>query len=326
MDIKLIKQIGQGAYGTVYLCEYNKQQAIAKKEKINPNVGISETKYYNQITFDSIARRYPDRFLKLLFSGIINDCEFTQPVPKNIKHWDPYFRKDWYETQKSDICSVLIYTPVLTIKYYDLLKRLTKTMKINELYNLKLEIFKYLLTSVRIINKAGYYHRDIHQSNIMYGGNLNKIDPTKFYLIDYGECYHDYFASSERGQMPFICDELSLFWSMSDNPVAEYMHKNKVKFTPYDDSVMLLMKNKSYPLLKKHLPSIVQENMYIIKGRAGLGILHAICLLVDYKIYCEAIGGIEIFNNLKLEKWKHPHAAYYLTVFKKLKVKINKNY
>ena len=83
MNLKLKKKLGNGVMGSVYLCEYNGITAIAKMEKFE-NVLDTSNPYARQIEFNAFAKLHPDRFLTLLFAGIVNNCTFKQPTPNNI--------------------------------------------------------------------------------------------------------------------------------------------------------------------------------------------------------------------------------------------------
>ena len=70
MDIKIIKQLGQGVMGTVFLAESAGRRYIYKIEKMNdPDI------YERQVDFDTnVAKFYPDYFLTLKYRPQWSDC------------------------------------------------------------------------------------------------------------------------------------------------------------------------------------------------------------------------------------------------------------
>ena len=51
----------------------------------------------------------------------------------------------------------------------------------------RIDMIKTISRSVNMMNKAGYYHRDLHDGNIMFKKENGKY---KWYIIDYDIIYH----------------------------------------------------------------------------------------------------------------------------------------
>jgi serine/threonine protein kinase len=345
MDFKVIKKLGNGVMGTVYLCRYNGLLATAKIEKVgsktssNGDVMSSKGNYVRQVLFNEFAKKYPNRFLTLLFASVINGCIFKQPRPQDIKDWPTKFRDKWFAEQKSDKCSLLVYAPVLNCTMAKILAdvsepksdRPAKYAPSVKLSNLLLAIFKYLKKSVDLMNDAGFYHRDLHAGNIMYTDpsvkttaeldrNIKslKIAPERFYIIDYGAVYSKAFETNKNDTQhnKFVQDVYGLIWITCENPVYQYMIKNNIKLPDYKKGLRFLEKHNIYSDLVKWLPNYVKREMSIIKE---MDFLHMICLFVNYDVYCESINAKQIQQKLNLTGFKPGNALYYLGVIKNLK-------
>ncbi len=341
MDIELLGKISHGANGTVYACKFNGTYGISKIEKYSGSTSTKEN-HMRQIIFNEFAEKHPDRFLTLLFSGVVNKCIFKQPTPENIKSWSVALRNAWLENQKQKKCSLLIYAPILNCTLNDFLN-LTNPIILSsfnkklspeyiKLRTLKLNIFKFVKKSIDLMNNAGFYHRDLHPRNIMYRDKYFKshedlikkiktlkIDPKCFYIIDYGLTYSKSFEKTpldvEINQL--IQDDYNLLWNMCDNPIGDYLIANNIKLGKYDKGVKFLQSHALYPEIVKYLPTYVKNNMAFIKS---IDFLHLICVLLDYDVYCEAIGVTELQKKLGLVGYKPAYAKYYLQVIKNMKM------
>lgn len=331
MDIKLLKQLGNGVMGTVFLCMYNGSYAIAKMEKFNGDLS-SKSNYARQIKFNEFAKKYPNKFMVLLFAGIVNNCIFKQPTPKNIKKWDAKWRNKWLDEQKSDMCSLLVYSPILNCTLQKILKDITTSFKISKkLSDLLFAVFKHLKKSVELMNDAGFYHRDLHPGNIMYFDVLIKtpadlsakirtlkIKPDGFYIIDYGAVYSADFETNKNDKQhnKYVQDVYSLIWCLCENPVYWYMEKHEIKLPNYKKGVRFLKNHPIYTEIVKWLPDYVKRDMSIINE---MDFLHMICMFLNYDVYCESIDAVEIQKKLDLVGFKPAHSAYYLNFIKNLK-------
>lgn len=78
-DIKIIKKIANGWSGVVYKCKINNIYAIYKIEKLYID------KYNRQIDFSiNFGNKYPDKFLRLIRNGIVNNCKYKSILKNNI--------------------------------------------------------------------------------------------------------------------------------------------------------------------------------------------------------------------------------------------------
>ena len=89
MNISITKKLGSGVMGTVYLSKIDGHNAITKVEKYDGDI-TTKSSYIRQLLFnEKIASKHPDRFMTLISSGIINDCQHKQQLPEFIKNAPP---------------------------------------------------------------------------------------------------------------------------------------------------------------------------------------------------------------------------------------------
>jgi serine/threonine protein kinase len=185
-DYKIIKKIGFGGQGTVYLVKYENKFYALKIEKILDKY-IKKSLYspiWREIEFaNKMNKLHPLGFMKLYEHDIIDNCDFTLDNPHNIERIN--------ELNKSSFCSRKIYEYVET----QLLKIIDK-LNINEIYSIIIQ-FCY---NIYIMNKNGYTHNDLHPNNI--GINKTKIKYISIFgyniptfnnivkIIDYGTIMH----------------------------------------------------------------------------------------------------------------------------------------
>ena len=278
MDIKIIKKLGEGICGTVYLSEIDNKYAITKIEKHNDDIKTSESPYIRQILFnDMLAKKYPDRFMVLISSSIINDCNHKQHISKNFfKNADVLVKNYYMDKEKQKKCYILNYRPVLKYTLGDLLE--------NDLLTKKgtVKAFKYLKKSVEIINKNGFIHRDLHGYNIMCDEKM-----TKFYIIDYGYIYHKSFIKSIEDKImhEHYPDIISLIWIFLENPVYKYMNANNIKNkVRYNDTIKYIKNDNRYNIIKTFIPKNVFKNKYYL-----IGFILCFCVILFYDLYIESI-------------------------------------
>ena len=334
MEVKLCKKLANGANGTVYLCMYNDKYAIAKMEKFDGEISSKNT-HTRQIIFDEFAKQHPDKFMTLVFSGIVNNCKFKQPVPDNIKKWPKIHRDNWLKTQQFTKCSLLIYKQILCGTLREI-RKIWLNMNSHELRDklntLKFAIFKHLKKSIELMHKAGYYHRDIHAGNIMYNDPSIKnntdlikatknfrINPDKFYIIDYGQIYHTKFEKNNTDDInnKYSVDLYPLIQALCDNPINYYIRLHNIQISDDKQILKFLENHPIYPKLKKYLPAYIRKDMNILKEA---NFLHQICCFVDYDIYCESMGVSHVQKKLDLMGYKSVNAMYYLKIISKLKL------
>jgi hypothetical protein len=107
MDIKIIKKIGEGFNGTIYLIKSKNQKLVYKIEKLDDFDQGYKSIYHRQIDFDEhVARHHPERFMMLKSYGVIEDCAHKQPMPQGLEATK---KKAFIKKNNLTKCLYLIY-------------------------------------------------------------------------------------------------------------------------------------------------------------------------------------------------------------------------
>ncbi len=266
MDIKIVKELGSGVMGTVYLIESSGKKYVYKIEKMeNPEA------YNRQIIFDrEVAQKNPKYFLTLKSYGIINFCPHKQPIPKWVTG---SFRENLIKKNKSESCYYLVYGPVLKSTLAQL------GSSIYEKKTMYKKMIQDVITAINITKKAGFTHNDIHSGNIM------SDDRNNFYIIDYGRISHKSFKLSvvEKEIKKYeLNDADMILWNvLVFNGPIEYMIKNKMDIPPYKKFTSAIRKHEEFHTMLKNISHVKYKKEDI-----------AIFLTAIYhpEIYCKCLG------------------------------------
>ena len=274
MNIKIKKKLGVGFNGTVFLSEVNGIKSITKVEKFDGDM-TTKSNYIRQVKFNELAKQYPEYFLTLVLSGIQENCNHKQPMPKQC---DKKCAKEFNKKNDLPQCYILSYVPVLDGTWDSLQRSLSKPLSSKQYCS---ALFQ-LITACNILKKHGYRHRDIHSKNIMYKLNGNKY---RWYLIDYGAIYHKSFTTNRDDK---IYDEnppdiLSVLWALANNHIAHHMWENGIKPTPFKQFIKYIQKSDEYTNIKPFLP--ITKNEVFISECISL-----VTMINHYDLYMDAMG------------------------------------
>ncbi len=266
MDIRVIREIGAGVSGTVYLVESGKKKYIYKIEKI-----LDTEAYERQVDFDEkVAKFYPNTFLTLKSHGIINSCKHKQFLPKFVKG---AFRKALEKKDKSHICIFLLYEPVLKYTLDSIRDKLYSNQ------NLYLKMAYDLIFAIDTMHRAGFTHNDIHTKNVMTDGK-------NFYLIDYGRISHKTYNQSsvekEIKKYNLFDIDMCLWNCLIYNKPAIHIIENDIPL----------------PSIKKFIKSISQHDEYKkfhrqlnhLRGQRREEMAILVTAMYHPNIYCECLG------------------------------------
>jgi predicted Ser/Thr protein kinase len=139
-------------------------------------------------------------------------------------------------------------------------------------------MFEYLLESVRIMNKAGFYHRDIHEGNIMGDSYGN------WYLIDYGNLGIDGEDNDidKEIKLYWSSDVIQLIWVFLPNPVWDTLDQNNLP--KFEDMIQRIKEYPKYNEIVELMP---------IGEKSELMFNQLLCLIACvkfYDVYCYALG------------------------------------
>lgn len=198
-QIKEIKRLGSGMFGTSFLVKYNgnnyclKREKILtkknKKGKIIPIINKNELYFYKFLKkTDKISKIDKSFFIKYYGNRIVNKCKFVNKQPFKVdKKGNPRFYNMLKDRKKSKYCYELLIEYIDGITLADFLPK----------YGMQNSFILQLVKIIYTLYLNGFSHNDSHARNIM----VRKTDEKYFklmgtdvefggyqlVLIDYGE-------------------------------------------------------------------------------------------------------------------------------------------
>ena len=298
MNIEIKNKLGSGVMGDVYSSKIDGMDTITKIEKYDGDM-TTKSPFIRQLIFnDMVAKLYPDRFMTLVSSSIINNCNYKHKLPKDV---GPNIKKELKLRGLYEKCSVLSYKPILKYTLNQVRNKLSAKNK--------LKIFKYLLKSINILHRHGFIHGDLHGNNIMCDKTM-----TKWYIIDYGAIYHKSFIKNTSDK--FIASTgfeniQYLIWQFIDNPVYDYIEKHHIKLPDFKIIIKYIKDDERYIHIKKHLI----KNLKIISNKSILNeSICQVCAILYYDLYIDALGMTNTPIGKKYRNFKQPNEIYLLNV------------
>jgi hypothetical protein len=196
----IVKELGYGMFGTVYMVRYKTKYYALKIEKIIKENIIRDIKYpeWREIEFsEKFGNQYPNQFIKLFAYDIITNCEHVQKYPHDGSNLPPNRQQKIKEKISSTYCIRKIYSLVDTT-----CKKIVNNLDLKQLYSMIIQT-AYIID---LLNKNGYSHNDLHSENIgvkytkkKYIKIYDKDIPTFGYIykaIDYGSMTSDKWSNN----------------------------------------------------------------------------------------------------------------------------------
>jgi len=199
INLKYMKNLGAGLFGTVYLVKYNGQKYTLKVQPILSKHREKSFKYgiWRELDIykfiDTLNDEDKKFFTVLYIYNIYDNCKHKQVrnITLNIKN---KLHKNLLELDKSDWCvNYLIDYKGKTTLYEHMINR---NISSKNLHSILLQLIKIIL----LLYEDGYYHNDLHFNNIMIQktdvkyfilqGRRKKYNGYQLSLIDYGRVLH----------------------------------------------------------------------------------------------------------------------------------------
>lgn len=176
-------ELGEGAYGTVYVGSVNGESIILKSIKYEENKikkTLENTK--REITIQSHLACFHNEQLKNM--ALIPEIYFLARVTHENRLFIGMERIDW--------------------SLRKLIKHMLKSQNINSIHQLQDIIIDAVLSVAKTLDvlqkSCKFMHRDLHSSNVMCKGDINKPETLQWYIIDFGMAALDIDALVERGR------------------------------------------------------------------------------------------------------------------------------
>jgi shikimate kinase len=279
-NYKIIKELGYGIRGSVYLVKNKKtKQKYAMKIEQVFEKDLEESlksPIWREIDFaDNMSSKYPQQFMKI-YEYKNKKCNYVHNLSE--KKWNALKDnkkqyKYYKELYASPYCSIKIVSIVDDTLHYIIYKIDDK--------KIVLDLFIQVVNIAYLINKEGYYHRDLYPTNIgviftkeKYIDILDKKILTHGYIlsaIDYGMVLHKKYIldETEKDKLEHNNDlypslNRIIMRIMLRNLVNKYysnIHK-KVLITEEDTKKLDLENTKHFEYFQEILYKIVFFNKF----------------------------------------------------------------
>jgi serine/threonine protein kinase len=176
-NYKIIKELGHGMMGTVYLIECieetTKTNKISKTNKTNqknkyalkiehiekkdlkPN-NKSET--WREINFyNNLGNKYPEQFIHMIEYDFIEDCEHKQKYSFDLNLFDKKVQNKIKNKASSNFCIRRVYDLV-----DGSLTQIIAKLEPEQIYSMIIQ----LSYSIKLLHQSNYIHGDLHIGNI----------------------------------------------------------------------------------------------------------------------------------------------------------------
>ena len=263
-NAKIIKFLGQGIIGKVYLVSVGGKKYAMKVEYI-PSKDYSFLQ--TELAFmKQVGSKHPDQFMQLYNYTFIDSCKETYP---ELPNWFDNKRIAYFDKiRTSGICVKKLYSLVdktlAEVPFHSLSKR--------ELYSIVIQT----LYITHLMHGHGFVHGDFHHGNIgVINTPKNKTlkilghdVPTFGYqvlAIDYGGMLNKNTLSKTRPYQQWDVTELNhyndhysreqilAFDSMvNDGRYWNYINKNNIPMQDFEQDLNLILKQDEVAYLKKY--------------------------------------------------------------------------
>ena len=243
--IKVIKKLGTGMLGTVYLIEYYNNQYAMKIQKILEEEKTQHVKFpiWRELFFykdvNKMSLENQKFFCKLYAYKIFDNCKHKQKRSKEVPK-NSMFVKRFQEMNASNICIVFIIDYKGSNTLFDFLQSNIST---NQIYSILIQVCKIIL----LLSNMKYSHNDLHPANLMIIPTKDKTfeimgNQIPYYGIqvvasDYGNMTNEsYWKSYSEDEETYYFLELTryLFYIIQNLPKLEKDCRIQKKKFPYE--------------------------------------------------------------------------------------------
>jgi hypothetical protein len=244
-QLKIIKKLGYGFKGTVYLVKYKNKQYAYKIEKIlKENIKFIKTEIDFSLKF---ANKYNNQFIKLYKYDIIKNCKHIQKIDTSLKLLPFNVVNKIQKLRKSNYCFIRLYSLVDTT-----LDKIENKLSPKQIYSMLIQLsyINYLL------DKNKYLYGDMNLNNIGVVKTtkknikiLNKDVPTFGYifkLIDFGTV-NKYKGKKEY----FELNQVINFYLINYKKLYNKIEEENIKYN-YEKIFNKISKTDEYKLLENY--------------------------------------------------------------------------
>jgi serine/threonine protein kinase len=220
-EYKILKELGYGYMGTVYLAEKDKEKYALKIEHVlESNIKNKDSKIFRENRFyKNFANKYPQYFVTMKDFTIVDDCKHIQKYPYgNIDSLDNRMR----QLSDSKYCTIRTLTLV-----DGSLASIINSLTLNEFYSAIIQI--YFITN--FLHKNKYVQGDASINNVGYIKTNDKYIKLNNYMIPtFGYIYKLY----DFGSVLHLTDTTSIRFNFIKNEellkITSYLFENSIQY------------------------------------------------------------------------------------------------
>jgi len=272
-NYKIIKKLGNGMFGTVYLVEKNNKNYALKIEHILEK-SIKKNMHeqlWREIDFcEKFGNRYPDQFIKLIDYDVIDNCTHKQRYShKELVKGEGKLAKIYEQLKNSPFCSRKIYS-LIDFNF----EKIQNKLDTSQIYSALIQ----LIYGVSLLHNNNYVHGDLHSGNIgivesdkKYIKINNLHVPTFgniFKLIDYGR-----ILNKKNCKNSSELKDYNILWENEIGNLLnslcikenfyEYLRKNKIKFDYNHKLIIQKYKQTQFYNLLNKISSNINHQIFL---------------------------------------------------------------
>jgi len=306
-NYKIIKKLGAGLHGSVYLVKNKKTKkkyAMKVEKVIEKNL---KSQIYRELDFSQhMTTKYPQQFMKIYEyknkkCSYVNWSQNKLNEQNKLNNIDIYEEKYYRELIASPYCSITITSIVDDTIHYIIYKLDDK--------KIILDLFIQIVNIAYLINKEGYYHRDLTSKNIgvvltkdKYITILDKKVLTHGYIlqaIDYGTVLHKKYIlkKSEIDALTYNNDMYYILQIIISRIMLKNLNKYYYKYI-YDKVLndKILISEQDSKILEQYLENIKANNYNYFKQ-----ILYKIIFFDKFQTQLAINKKVKLFDFIPVE-------------------------
>lgn len=261
-NFNIIKELGHGMYGTVYLILFTKNKSeyalkiehIEKKD-IKPN---KKSQIWREINFYmSYGNEHPEKFIRLIEFDFISNCTHKQVYSQDLKLFSIEIQNKIEKINSSNYCVRKVYTLVQGV-----LSDIIHKLNTKQIYSMIIQIIKI----TDDLHSNNFVHGDIHSRNIGWEKttkkNIQIINiPIKTFgynykLIDFGLVMKESDAMNKKEEHIFnnlkYTEIYNIIYMMVNTEMFDIANKLHIMYNLHDVYIKFKKKYiKEYNSIKK---------------------------------------------------------------------------